>query len=75
MQEILLKQDTLKEDYQSLEKINFIFFRTQSLLMDKVIKSKKVLELVISHSSGYKTSSENFFLLVIYYLTKFDDVI
>ena len=63
MQEILLKQDTLKEDYQSLEKINFIFFRTQSLLMDKVIKSKKVLELVISHSSGYKTSSENFFFI------------
>ena len=29
--------------------------------MDKVIKSKKVLELVISHSSGYKTSSEIFF--------------
>ena len=41
--------------------------------MDNVIKNKRVLELVTSPSSGYKTSSQ-FFLLVIYYLTKFDGV-
>ena len=30
-------------------------------LMDKVIKSKRGLEQVTSHSSGYKASSEKFF--------------
>ena len=35
--------------------------------MDKVIKNKKGLELVTSHSAGHKTSSENSF--VICYLT------
>ena len=43
--------------------------------MDKVIKNKKGLELVTSWSSGYKTSSEKLLFLVIYYLTKLDDVI
>ena len=39
--------------------VNFLFFfRTQSLLMDKVIKNKTLLELVTSHSSGYKASSQ-----------------
>ena len=38
----------------------YFFFRTQSLLMDKVIKNKRGLELVTSRSSGYKTSSEKF---------------
>ena len=43
--------------------------------MDKVIKTKRDLELVTSLSSGYKTSSKENSLLVIYYLTKFDSVI
>ena len=30
--------------------------------MDRIIKSKMCLELVTSHSSGYKTSSKNFFI-------------
>ena len=38
----------------------YFFFRTQSLLMDKIIKNKRGLELVTGHSSGYKTSSEKF---------------
>ena len=42
----------------------YFFFPTQSLLMDKVIKNKRVLELMTSPSSGYKTSSKNF----LYYL-------
>ena len=43
--------------------------------MDKVIKNKRVLELVPSRSSGNKASSEKFLSLVISYLTKFEDVI
>ena len=35
-----------------------MFFRTESLLMDKVIKNKRCLKLVTSGSSGYKTISE-----------------
>ena len=42
--------------------------------MGKVIENKWGLELVTSHSSYDKTSSEKSFFLVIYYLTKFDDV-
>ena len=38
------------------------FFQTQSLLMDKVIKNKRDLELVTSHSSGYKLSSKYAFI-------------
>ena len=41
--------------------------------MDKIIKNKRGLELVIRCPTGYETSSE-FPLLVMYYLTKCDDV-
>ena len=37
-------------------------FRTQSLLIYKVIKNKRGLKLVTSCSSGFKTSSEKFFI-------------
>ena len=41
----------LKGDYQkALKKLSLFFFRTQSLLIDKVIKNKVGLELVTSHS-------------------------
>ena len=43
--------------------------------MNKVTKNKRGLELVTSHYSGYKISSEKIALLVINYLTKFDDTI
>ena len=43
--------------------------------MDKVIKSKKGLELVTSLSLGYEASLKKISLLVIYYQTKFDGVI
>ena len=52
----------------------YFFFWAQYLLMDKIIKNKKGLELVTSCSSVYITSSEKIPLLVMYYLTKFDDV-
>ena len=42
--------------------------------MYKVIKNKRGLELVTSHSSCRETSSEKI-LYLLYYLTKFDDVI
>ena len=47
---------------KSLKKSNFIFFRTQSFLIDKIIKNKRGLELITSHYSGYETSSEKFFI-------------
>ena len=40
----------------------YFFFTTQYLLMGKVIKNKRGLELVTSPSSGYKKSSKNFFI-------------
>ena len=43
----------------------YFFFQTQSLLMGNFIKNKRGLELVISCSSGYKTSSGKFY--TIYY--------
>ena len=59
MQEFLLKIKYFERGLsKSLIKLYF-FFQTQSLLMDKVIKSKRGLELVIGHSSGYETSSKN----------------
>ena len=39
--------------------------------MDKVIKSKRGLELVAIRSSGYETSSQKFHYYTVYYLTKF----
>ena len=50
-------------NYQKpLKKLTYFFFWTQSLLMDKVIKNKRGLEPVTSHSSDYKISSQNFFI-------------
>ena len=61
MQEILLKIRYFERGLsKSLKKVNFIFFRAQSLLMDKVIKNKRGLKLVTSRSSGYETSSQKF---------------
>ena len=65
----------MKEGYHNaLKKLNLFFFRTQSLLMAKVLKKK-----------WPGTSDQSFFRLqnksrkiplsVIYYLTKFDDII
>ena len=59
--EFLQKQDILEGIIKSLLKIKlYFFFPDQSLLIDKVIKNKKGLELVTSPSSGYKTSSKKF---------------
>ena len=38
----------------------YFFFWTQSLLMDKVIKNKRSLELVTNRTSAYERSSEKF---------------
>ena len=48
----------MKEDYQKALKSEFyFFFRTQSLLMDKIIKNKRGVELMTSRSSGYEKRS------------------
>ena len=59
MQEILLKIRYFERGLPKNLKLYF-FFRAQSLLMDKIIKSKMGLELATSRSSGYWTSSETF---------------
>ena len=38
----------------------FFFFRTQTFLMNKIIKTKRGLKLVTSHSSGHKKSLDKF---------------
>ena len=59
--EFLQKQDILEGIIKSLLKIKlYFFFPNQSLLIDKVIKNKKGLELVTSPSSGYKINSKKF---------------
>ena len=45
---------------KNLKKLNLFFFPTQSFLLDKIMKSKRDLELVTSHFSVYKTSSGKF---------------
>ena len=56
------KWNVLKENPQkALKKLTLLFFQTQFLLMDKILKKKRGLELVTSRSSGYETSSEIFF--------------
>ena len=63
MQEILLVKRYLESGLWKLfKKVNFtFFFQTQSLLVDKVFKNKRDMELVTSRSSGYKRSSQKFF--------------
>ena len=54
-------KDILKANYQKLLKVQlYFFFRTQSLLMDKIIKKKRGLKLVTSRPSSYKRSSQKF---------------
>ena len=41
--------------------VNFFFFlRTQTFLMNKIIKTKRGLKLVTSHSSDHKKSLDKF---------------
>ena len=49
-----------------------IILKIRGLSKDNKIWNKKGLELVTSRSSDYTRSSEKFFLLMMYYLTKFD---
>ena len=47
------------------KKLTLFFFRTESRLMDKVEKNKKVLELVTSCSSGCETRLQSIFICYI----------
>ena len=64
MQENLFKIRYFERGLSKTFKKALFFFRTQSLLMDKVIKNKRSLELVTSPSSGHETSSEKFLYLL-----------
>ena len=65
MREIILKIKYFERGLsKTLKKVNYFFFRTQSLLMDKVIKHNRGLELVTSCSSGHEASSEKFLYLL-----------
>ena len=64
----------MKEDCQkAFKKLTLYFFRTQSLFIGKVIKNNRGLELVTSPSSSYE-QVQKYSFFVIYYSTKFDDV-
>ena len=56
------------------KKFNFIFFPNPVPFNARSYQNKRSLELVTNRSSGYETSSKEIPLLVLYYLTKFDDV-
>ena len=76
MQEILLKIKYSERGLsKSLKQVNFIFFLTQYLLMDKV--NQKQIGSGTSDLSLFRLQNKfrKIPLLVIYYLTKFDDVI
>ena len=60
IQEILLKIRYFQRGLsKSLKKV-YLFFRAQSLLMEKVNKNKRGLEPVTGCSSSYETSSKKF---------------
>ena len=70
MQEIYLKITYFDSGLSETFKKVYFFFQTQSLLMDKVFKNERDLELVTSRSFVYETSSQIYYF--IYYLPKFD---
>ena len=78
MQTILLKVRYFERGLsKSLEKGNFIFFQTQSLSIDKIIKNKKTIDetRLLLRLIQVTKQVQKIPLLVMYYLTKFDDVI
>ena len=61
MQEIVLKIRYFEKGLsKSLKKVNFIFSIEPSPFLWTKLSKKGVLELVTSHSPGYKTNSEKF---------------
>ena len=67
-------RNSFKEDYQKALKKLIPFFLPNPVPFNGQTYQKQPFDLSIDlHSSGYKTSSE-IPLLVMYYLTKFDDI-
>ena len=61
MQEILLKLDVLKQDYQkALKRVTLFFLLNPVPFIRQNYQNKRGLELVTSRYSGYETSSEKF---------------
>ena len=77
MQEVVLKIRYFEKGLpKSFKKVNFIFSPNPVPFNEKRYQKKRGLELVTSRSSGYEENkSRKIPLLVIYYLTKYDDVI
>ena len=59
----------------TLKKLTYFFFRAQFLLIGKNMKNKKGLELVTSLLFRFQNKFWKISLLVVYYLSKFDDII
>ena len=75
MQEIIIKIKYFERGLsRCLNKVE-LFFVLNSVPFNGQGYQKRGLELMTSCSSEYKTSLEKFPLLVIYYWTKFDDII
>ena len=75
MQEILLK-DSLKEDYQkALKKVNFFFLSNPVPLNEQNYQKQKGPETNDQSLFRLRNKFRKIPLLVMYYLTKFDDVI
>ena len=72
MEEIILKVRYFERGLS--KSLTFFFFRTQSLLMNKVITNKRESET--SDQSLFRSQNKlrKIPLFVIYYLSKFDDV-
>ena len=77
MQKILLKIRYFERLSKSLtlKKLTYFFFRAQFLLIGKNMKNKKGLELVASLLFRFQSKFRKISLLVVYYLSKFDDII
>ena len=64
MQEIYLKITYFESGLSETFKRVYFFFQTQSLLMDKVFKNERDLELVTSCSFVYEISSQIYYIIL-----------
>ena len=76
MQEILLNQDILKEDYQkALKQLTLFFLSNPGPFKGQNYQKQKGPEISDQSLFRLQNKSRKMLLLVIYYLTKFDDII
>ena len=76
MQEILLKKDILKEDYQkALKKLTLFFLSNSVPFNDQSYKKQKGPGTIDQSLFMLQSKFRKSLLLAIYYLTKFDEII